>query len=65
MGGDTAVRQLAEVFYDIIEEESPELRAMLPKNTATSRIKLYEFLSGWTGISARSAARPRGGRRTA
>jgi len=49
MGGDTAVRQLAYAFYDIIEEESPELRAMLPKNTATSRIKLYEFLSGWTG----------------
>lgn len=49
LGGDRAVRALVDAFYDIIEEESPELRAMLPKNTSTSRDKLYEFLSGWTG----------------
>lgn len=49
LGGDQAVRELVDTFYDIIEEESPGLRAMLPKNTATSREKLYEFLSGWLG----------------
>ena len=49
MGGDRAVRGLVDRFYDIIEGESPHLRAMLPKDTSTSRQKLYEFLSGWLG----------------
>lgn len=49
MGGDEAVRALAEAFYDIIERESPVLRAMLPSDTTGSRRKLYQFLSGWTG----------------
>lgn len=49
MGGDEGVRELVEAFYDIIEEESPSLRAMLPRNTATSRQKLHEYLSGWLG----------------
>jgi hemoglobin len=49
LGGDTPLRQLVEAFYDIIEDESPTLRAMLPANTSTSRQKLHEFLSGWLG----------------
>jgi hemoglobin len=49
IGGDRAVRGLVDRFYDIIEAESPHLRAMLPKDTSTSRQKLYEFLSGWLG----------------
>ncbi len=49
LGGATPLRQLVEAFYDIIEDESPTLRAMLPANTSTSRQKLYEFLSGWLG----------------
>lgn len=49
IGGASAVRSLVDAFYDIIEAESPSLRAMLPKNTATSREKLFEFLSGWMG----------------
>lgn len=49
IGGDEAVRALSEAFYDRIEAESPSLREMLPKNTSTSRQKLYEFLSGWMG----------------
>lgn len=49
MGGDVVVRQLADAFYDIIEQESPVLHAMLPRDTSGSRQKLYEFLSGWTG----------------
>jgi hemoglobin len=49
IGGDAAVRRLADDFYDIIERDSPLLRAMLPESTAGSRQKLYEFLSGWMG----------------
>ena len=49
LGGDDAVRRLSDSFYDIIEAESPGLRAMLPRDTSSSRQKLYEFLSGWTG----------------
>lgn len=49
IGGRASVKRLVEDFYDIIEAESPALRAMLPRNTATSREKLYEFLSGWLG----------------
>lgn len=49
LGGDVRVRDLVDAFYDLIEEESPVLRAMLPSNTSTSRQKLYEYLSGWLG----------------
>ncbi len=49
LGGDSSVRELVEAFYDIIEESAPVLRAMLPKNTSTSRQKLYEYMSGWLG----------------
>lgn len=49
IGGDPTIRAVADAFYDIIEDESPTLRAMLPDDTAGSRDKLYQFLSGWTG----------------
>lgn len=49
IGGEAAVRALVETFYDVVEAESPVLREMLPSNTSTSRIKLFEFLSGWLG----------------
>lgn len=49
IGGDTTVRAISEMFYDIIERDSPVLRAMLPEDTTGSRRKLYQFLSGWTG----------------
>ena len=49
IGGDENVRSLVEKFYDIVEAESPVLRAMLPSDTSGSRQKLYEFLSGWMG----------------
>lgn len=48
-GGEPVVKNLVEDFYDIIEAESPVLRSMLPSNTANSRLKLFEFLSGWMG----------------
>ncbi len=49
IGGLEEVRLLVEEFYDIIEDESPSLRDMLPRNTTGSRLKLYEFMSGWLG----------------
>lgn len=49
LGGDAGVRQLVDAFYDIIEAESPSLRALLPAQTTGSRQKLYEYLSGWLG----------------
>ncbi|MFP5332526.1 MAG: group II truncated hemoglobin [Acidimicrobiia bacterium] len=49
LGGDEGVRALAWAFYDLVEGTSPVLTAMLPDDTAVSRQKLYEFLSGWTG----------------
>jgi hemoglobin len=49
IGGDPAVRELTEVFYDIVAETSPVLTAMLPDDTSDTRQKLYEFLSGWMG----------------
>ncbi|MEX2654478.1 MAG: hemoglobin-like protein [Acidimicrobiia bacterium] len=49
LGGDGGVKALAWAFYDVVEETSPVLVDMLPKDTEVSRQKLYEFLSGWTG----------------
>lgn len=40
---------LARAFYDVVEETSPVLVAMLPDDTEESRQKLFEFLSGWMG----------------
>lgn len=49
IGGAEGVRQLADAFYDLIEEESPTLRAMLPSSTKNTRRKLSMYLSGWLG----------------
>ena len=49
LGGETRVRLLVDAFYDIIEESSPVLRAMLPANTKNTRKKLFMYLSGWLG----------------
>lgn len=49
LGGEARVRELAEVFYALIDGGSPVLRAMLPKDLAVSSQKLFEFLSGWMG----------------
>jgi len=49
LGGQATVRSLVERFYDEIEADSPVLRAMLPRDMAVSRQKLFEFLVGWTG----------------
>ncbi|MBK5267259.1 MAG: group II truncated hemoglobin [Acidimicrobiia bacterium] len=49
LGGEGRVRELADAFYDIVDESSPVLRAMLPVDLSVSRQKLFEFLSGWMG----------------
>jgi hemoglobin len=49
VGGGDGVRRLVEAFYDRIDAESPNLRAMLPRDDSGSRQKLFEYLSGWLG----------------
>jgi hemoglobin len=49
IGEASGVRELVDAFYDLIESDSPVLRAMLPEDTTESREKLFEFLSGWMG----------------
>jgi hemoglobin len=49
IGGEASVRLSVETFYDRIDGESPQLRAMLPHDDSGSRQKLFEFLSGWLG----------------
>ncbi|HRP63122.1 MAG TPA: group II truncated hemoglobin [Phycisphaerales bacterium] len=51
IGGDAAVRALVDTFYDYMDREPAfaTIRALHPPDLATSREKLYEFLSGWLG----------------
>ncbi len=49
IGGADGVRALAEAFYDVIGEDSPRLREMLPVNTSKTREKFFMYLSGWLG----------------
>jgi hemoglobin len=49
IGGAEAVDRLAGAFYDVIEEESPVLRTMLPTSTKNTRKKFAMYLSGWLG----------------
>lgn len=51
MGGETAVRHLANRFYDIMETapEAKALYAMHPLPLDGIRQKFFEFLSGWLG----------------
>jgi hemoglobin len=49
IGGAEVVRRLSDVFYDVIERDSPLLRAMLPKSTVNTRKKFAMYLSGWLG----------------
>lgn len=51
MGGEVAVRALANRFYDIMETapEAKALYAIHPLPLDTIRQKFFEFLSGWLG----------------
>lgn len=49
LGGEEKIRAVVERFYDVIDEDAPVLRAMLPSDDSVSREKLYEYLVEWTG----------------
>ncbi|MEN3159552.1 group II truncated hemoglobin [Alkalimonas sp. NCh-2] len=51
MGGEAAVRRLANRFYDVMETapEARELLAIHPQPLDAIRQKFFEFLSGWLG----------------
>ena len=49
IGGADAVDRLSDAFYDVIEEESTILRALLPASTKNTRKKFAMYLSGWLG----------------
>lgn len=51
LGGDPAVRDLVDRFYDlmVLEPAYAALRAIHPPSLELSREKLYQFLSGWLG----------------
>ena len=45
------VRKLVETFYDVMDSDpkAQPIRAMHPADLASSREKLFMFLTGWTG----------------
>lgn len=51
LGGEQAVRAIAERFYDVMETdpEAAELLAMHPQPLDRIRQTFFEFLSGWLG----------------
>lgn len=51
IGGAPAVQALVDRFYDHMDQrpESAAIRAMHPADLASSREKLYLFLTGWLG----------------
>jgi hemoglobin len=51
LGGEEAVRALVDRFYDAMDrrEDAVAIRAMHAKSLASSRQKLFMFLSGWLG----------------
>ena len=51
VGGEPAVRKLAERFYDLMDED-PDfygIRKLHPATLDGSREKLFKFLMGWLG----------------
>lgn len=51
IGGEAGVARLTERFYQLMESvpQFRELRALHPDDLASSRDKLFMFLSGWMG----------------
>lgn len=51
LGGEAAVRQLVDRFYDLMDElpEAWEIRKLHPQSLNGSRDKLFKFLCGWLG----------------
>ncbi len=51
IGGETAVRQLCNIFYQIMSDtpKTRVIRDMHPEDISISEEKLYLFLTGWLG----------------
>jgi hemoglobin len=51
LGGEPVLRSLVDQFYDLMDSlpEAAGIRALHPQGLATSRDKLFMFLSGWLG----------------
>jgi hemoglobin len=51
LGGETAVRNLVERFYQLMDElpEARTIRALHPADLTQSKERLFLFLSGWLG----------------
>lgn len=51
LGGEAAVRRLVDRFYDLMDTlpEAQGIRALHPAELASSREKLFLFLTGWLG----------------
>jgi hemoglobin len=51
LGGERAVRQLVDRFYDLIDSapEAATIRALHARSLKASREKLFLFFTGWTG----------------
>lgn len=51
IGGEEAVRRLADRFYDIMDEEEAAagIRRMHGRDLGKIKERLFEFLSGWLG----------------
>jgi hemoglobin len=51
IGGEAAVRQLVDRFYDLMDSapEAATIRALHAKSLKASREKLFQFFSGWMG----------------
>ncbi len=51
LGGETKVRELVDIFYDVMDTDprAKKIRDLHPKDLRVSREKLFMFLSGWLG----------------
>jgi hemoglobin len=51
VGGEDAIRKLADRFYDLMDEDPSyaALRTLHADDLAPMRTRLFEFLSGWLG----------------
>jgi hemoglobin len=51
MGGEPAVRELVDRFYDLmdLEQDFASIRALHPPDLEGARDKLFWFLCGWLG----------------
>lgn len=51
IGGDAAIRQLVDRFYQLMDElpEAYAARKLHPADLEESANKLFDFLSGWLG----------------